>query len=428
MQAVAEPLPGEGGSDMSHAPPEPARSVLVLSNGYGEDTIAASIVSHLLASGSPVRVLAMPLVGEGRAYARLGVEIVGPRQLMPSGGLILAGWSNILTDIRAGFWRMTSAQIGTLKRLRGELGALVAVGDTVPVLMGALCARQRVIMVGTAKSNYFYPYSSFERAIFRRYCDVVFARDEPTAATLTKHGISARWVGNAMMDSLDVTDADLPVPTEAIGVGLLPGSRRVAFRDLPVILDAARHLGAARRGVIFMMALPDSIDADDLGRCARECGWDFRPEDGDGTAGRLLGYGQTVLLVRGRFGDVVKHSTVIIGQAGTGNEQAVGMGKPVISFDSDGRRVPGWYRARQMGLLGNSLSVVARAGPAIAREAMDILDNAERYKAMQQAGYERMGPPGASRQIATYIVEHVQRRSGVGDRTALDPLPSAAAR
>jgi uncharacterized protein (TIGR03492 family) len=85
------------------------------------------------------------------------------------------------------------------------------------------------------------------------------------------------------------------------------------------------------------------------------------------------------------------------------------MGKPVISFDSDGRRVPGWYRARQKGLLGDSLSVVERSGEAIAAEALAILANERRYREMQQAGYERMGPPGASAKIASYIVEHVQK-------------------
>ena len=393
------------------------RTVLFVSNGYGEDTIAASIVEQLLDMLNPPRVLAMPLVGEGRAYARLGVEVVGPRRLMPSGGLVLAGWSNILTDLRAGFWKMTSDQMATLKSLRKHLGALVAVGDSYPVLMGALCARQPVIMGGTAKSNYFYPYSAFERAVFRRYCEIVFARDEPTALTLGEHGIRARWVGNAMMDSLGMTAHPLPLTSNAICVGLLPGSRKVAYRDLPVILDAARRLGAERPAE-FVMALPDSLSARDFAGAARAYGWEWLPFEGraatemsEGVDGVLVGYDQRILLVRGRFGDVIKHCALIIGQAGTGNEQAAGMGKPVVAFDSDGRRKPGWYRARQKGLLGDSLSVVERAGEAIAREALEILGNPDRYRSMQQAGFDRMGPAGASQKIASYITEQIQIRA-----------------
>lgn len=400
-------------------------SVLFVSNGFGEDTIASSIVEHLLAAVNPPRVIAMPLVGEGLAYARLGIELVGPRELMPSGGLILAGWSNILTDMRAGFWRMTAEQIATLKRLRGNLGALVAVGDTYPVILGSLFARQRVIMVGTAKSNYFCPYSSFEHAVFRRCTEIVFARDDTTAVTLSERGIRACWVGNAMMDSLGLTGQALPVSPDLSCVGLLPGSRKVAYRDLPVILDAVRELGAARN-LGFMMTVPDSLAVEDVVACARAAGWNFTATSSganDGVTGSLDGFHQHIMLVRGRFGDVVKHSAVIIGQAGTGNEQAAGMGKPVISFDSDGRRTPGWYRARQKGLLGDSISVVERCGSAIVREALDILGNGERYRTMQQAGYERMGPPGASAKIASYILERVRECTaaplGINDRDSV---------
>src|SRR5687768_7654065 len=109
-------------------------SVLIMSNGYGEDAIACGIVESLQRTAPALRVLAMPLVGEGRAYQHLGVEVVGPRVLLPSGGLILAGWTNILTDMRAGLWRVTRGHIKTLRQLGPHLGALVACGDTYPVL------------------------------------------------------------------------------------------------------------------------------------------------------------------------------------------------------------------------------------------------------------------------------------------------------
>lgn len=384
--------------------------ILVISNGFGEDTIAAGIIEEILRLPEAPRVRVMPLVGEGRAYQRLGVDVIGPRQLMPSGGLILEGWSNILTDLRAGFWAMTLEQIRTLRRLRGRLGALVTVGDTIPTLLGGLFGGRRVIMVGTAKSNFFYAYSWYERIVFRRFCDIVFTRDEPTAATLRGQGVSARWVGNAMMDSLGVTDLDLPVPSNATVVALLPGSRKAAFKDLPVILDAARRIGA-RRPAFYLLALADSLDHAAVLQCAAACGWEWREDAGfagPGCEGLLEGHGQRLLLVRGRFGDVIKASRVVIGQAGTGNEQAVGMGRPVVSFDSDGRRELGWYRARQKGLLGESVAIAERSGEALAGEVTEILENVQRYEAMQTTGFARMGPPGASAQMAAYIVAHAR--------------------
>lgn len=382
--------------------------VLFVSNGYGEDTIAASIVERLMAPGSPVDVAALPMVGEGQAYRRLGVEMVGPSVLLPSGGLILARWANIWNDFRAGLWNVTLQQIAALRRFRGRFGALVAVGDTYPALMGALFARRRVIMVGTAKSNYFCPYSPIERFIFRRCCEVVFARDEPTAATLRSQGVVARWVGNAMMDSLGVTGRAVAVADDRPCLALLPGSRQVAYQDLPVILGGLA-LVARQRPARGLMALSDSLDLELLGRAASEGGWtlEARPRPEDGVEGWLRREGTEVVLVRGRLGDVVAQSVLVVGQAGTGNEQAVGMGKPVVSFDSDGRKNPGWYRARQKGLLGDSLAVVDRSSEAVAREVAAILDDAALYRRMQEAGYDRMGPPGASGEMAAYIVDHL---------------------
>mgnify|MGYP006275903821 CR=1 FL=1 len=391
------------------------RDVLFVSNGFGEDTIAASIVEEIQRVDGAPRVLAMPLVGEGLAYQRLGVEIVGPRRSMPSGGLIMAGWSHLLKDLRAGFWGMTIDQIRTLRHLRGRLGALVAVGDTIPALMGGLFGGGRVTMVGTAKSNYFYAYSWYERVVFRRFCDVVFTRDEATAVTLRAQGVTARWVGNAMMDSLGETPLALPVPPDVPCIALLPGSRKLAFHDLPVILEAARQVGQ-RRPTFYVMALADSIALPELVRAAETCGWThvddpaFHGPASQGCEGLLVGHGQRVLLVRGRFGDVIVPSRIVIGQAGTGNEQAVGMGRPVVSFDSEGRKVPGWYRARQKGLLGDSVAVVDRSAEAVAREVETILDDDRRYAAMAETGFARMGPPGASARMAAHIVEQARRR------------------
>lgn len=380
--------------------------VLFVSNGYGEDAIAGGIVERLLATPGAPRVLAMPLVGEGRAYNRLGVEVVGPRELLPSGGLILARWANIFRDLHAGLYRVTVEQIRTIRALAPTMSAFVAVGDTYPTVLGALFSGRKVIMVGTAKSNYFVPYSWPERLIFKLFCERVFARDEPTAATLRARGVNAEWVGNSMMDLLTPTGPPLPLPEGVHCIALLPGSRAFAYHDLPVILDGVRRLGERRR-LSWTLALADGIDVNALAASVSGDGWRLKPvpdQKADGLEGSLVGHGQSVLLVRGRFGDVLDAATMVVGQAGTGNEQAVGVQRPVVSFDSEGRSKPGWYRARQIGLLGEAMAVVPRSGEAISEEVLRILDDPRRFEAMQRAGVERMGPPGASERIAQFIL------------------------
>jgi len=64
-----------------------SNSVLFLSNGHGEDAISCQILQALKASSSDVDVAAMPIVGDGAAYGRSGVPMIGPTSKMPSGGV-----------------------------------------------------------------------------------------------------------------------------------------------------------------------------------------------------------------------------------------------------------------------------------------------------------------------------------------------------
>jgi len=64
-----------------------SKGVLFLSNGHGEDAINCQIIQALRASSSDMDLAAMPIVGDGAAYARSGVPIIAPTSKMPSGGV-----------------------------------------------------------------------------------------------------------------------------------------------------------------------------------------------------------------------------------------------------------------------------------------------------------------------------------------------------
>ncbi|MHB2019760.1 MAG: hypothetical protein ACYCW6_22690, partial [Candidatus Xenobia bacterium] len=245
-------------------------SVLFLSNGYGEDTIAAGIICELQARAPHLAVKAMPLVGHGTAYEAVGVPRLGPQELMPSGGLVNAGVQHLVRDLKAGLVRLTLQQIRHLHRNRDGVDLVVAVGDTYPVLLGALFSRRPMVFVGTAKSNWFVPYSSAEAAIFRSCCARVFVRDEPTAAALRDRRVAAEWVGNAMMDCLEGRGLDLHLDGKTV-IGILPGSREATYSDLPVLLEAVEALGSEYD---YVAALADSIEE---ARLAARSGWHLTP-------------------------------------------------------------------------------------------------------------------------------------------------------
>lgn len=385
-------------------------TILFISNGYGEDTIASTIIKGINEYNPDICIKALPLVGEGRAYKNTDAEIVGPRRLMPSGGMIPGNIMNLVRDFIQGLGRLTIDQITTIRAIKPATFLTLAVGDIYPVIMAHYFSKKPVVMIGTAKSNYFYHYNNIERAIIRSACSMVFTRDEITAENLRSFGIAAKWFGNVMMDSLDVTGADFGLVKDLPCIGILPGSRSEAFKDIVVIMEAVEELWRLLdKKVSFVMAVPDSIDVSLLAESIECSGWKMTGKNGTIESGGMIDNfvkdDIRVSVTNGLFGDVIHCSNIIIGQAGTGNEQAVGMGKPVVTFDSTGNVKMGWYRKRQKGLLGDSISVVPRNSKSIADEVGSLLNDSVRYEKMKNIGFERMGPPGATGKIIAFLKE-----------------------
>ena len=370
--------------------------ILFLSNGAGEDAIAARIATHLHRLRPDLELAAFPLEGEGKSYP-LWMERHGVVATSPSGGLSNESWRTLLHDIRSGLFSRLWTQWASLRRLRARTRRLVAVGDLLTVLLGGLCGYRPVVFVGTAKSSYHHPYSRPEVWALRRWSGQVFPRDPLTAEHLAAAGVPASFEGNAMMDGLEPTGVGLtrvPLPR---GVAIFPGSRQATYRELPRLLEVywgVRHLGVA--GVV---ALADSIE---IPRLAQECpAWVLRELPGPGLLAQLERPGcQPVRLVRGALGDVLHACQVGLGQAGTAHEQAAGMGLPVVSLHPAGEPL-GWYRGRQKGLLGEALWVVP---PDQAVAALETLFSDSRERERRGAiGRERMGPSGGALRMAEWL-------------------------
>ena len=108
--------------------------LLLLSNGHGEDAIGAALAPHLAEAGFQLE--ALPIVGEGHAYRKLGLPIVGPTRAMPSGGFIYGRPAALAGDLQGGLPALTRAQIRTIRR--GHWDGVVAVGDIVVLLFAWL--------------------------------------------------------------------------------------------------------------------------------------------------------------------------------------------------------------------------------------------------------------------------------------------------
>lgn len=369
-------------------------SVLIVSNGHGEDAVGMALAEHLQPQAA---VTAFPLAGEGSAYH--GVALLEPRLALPSGGFGLrGGWRALWDDLRSSALQGWGAQRGTLRNQQGRHHVIVSVGDVYGLWMAATAGRP-VVFIATAKSQYNEPHRALERTLLRRLAHVIFTRDEITAQTLRRSELPARYVGNPLMDTIGEVGTSLKADPTHPTVVILPGSRADADANLGSLLRVCAQIGA-RLHVHFVCALAPAVDLTRVRSTASATGWDI---DGDG----LRRDGITVTLTRA-FGDAIRAADVVVGLAGTANEQAAGLGKPVVTFVGPGAQVSPRFVALQQRLLGDAL-IVARGWQDAAEAVVRLLGNPAERTTRGSVGRQRMGKPGAIPQIAHAILEVVNR-------------------
>lgn len=365
----------------------PRRRVLLISNGHGEDSIGAAIVRRL----HDFEVDAYPTLGDGKAYAGV-CPIVGPRRHLPSQGLRRKG--SLASDARAGFGIGNAVRF--MRTNGDDYDDIIVVGDLVGV---ALCWWSGVrvrLYLDVYKSGRANSYSLLERWIIRRTCDLVLTRDTILAQQLQKAGIKARFAGNVMMDTIPDADYDATaLRRHPLAIALLPGSRVDAPANFALQVEALRKV-AGIADVDLFAAIAPGTDVEEL---ARVSGLAAGP---DVLAGDLI-----VHLSQGALASVFAASDVIMGQAGTANLQAIGLGKPVVSFLIDDAREA--RRARIAALTGESRIVVEKNAEALARAVSGLLTNDADRARRGAIGKERMGPPGAIDAIVAELSQDQQR-------------------
>lgn len=365
----------------------PVKKLLIISNGHGEDSIAAEIARRL---PKTIEVNAYPTLGDGRAYEGV-CPIVGPRRHLPSEGHRLRG--SLIRDILAGLG------IGpALRFMRGDArnyDAILVVGDTLGVVMCWFSRRRVRIYLDVYKSGYDNAYSRSETFILRRTADLVLTRDEILARQLSTGGVNARFAGNAIMDTVETGQYDPRWHRRNLrAIAVLPGSRATLAENFAVQLDALRRVpGIEGIDVFAVLARPG--DAADLAESSR---MRFNPPSQRlGDLGTLTDGRVTVHLSTRSLGAVVAASDLVLGQAGTAVLQAIGLGKPVISFHAEGST--GRRMARNEALAGDSRIFTPRDPDALAAAMAKLLaDPADRAR-RGEIGRERMGPPGAIQAI-----------------------------
>ncbi|MEM8612340.1 MAG: lipid-A-disaccharide synthase-related protein [Cyanobacteria bacterium P01_H01_bin.105] len=393
--------------------------LLCISNGHGEDLIAIRILQTLRGLLPDLQMAALPIVGEGRQYQKLDIEIVGPTKQMPSGGFIYMDSQQLARDLQGGLLQLTMAQLRAMGKWLRPNDVVLAVGDIVPLLFGWL-SRCSYGFVGTAKSEYHVRdeqgrcldqsrvldrldfqrtcvYMPWERWLMKRSV-CVFPRDGITTRRLQHWAVDAYDAGNPMMDGF-VISANRQIPEQqGLIVLLLPGSRAPeAYENWQRLLQAASSIIRHRQSVTFLTAAAPSLELEELTPALVNNGWQPQGQTYQRDGHRLF-------LSQKSFVDYAHRAHIAIATAGTATEQFVGLGKPVLTLPGNGPQFTLSFAQAQARHLGPSVTLVEH--PHEAGQVLSaILQDPERQAAIYQNGLHRMGPPGAGQRIAEILVK-----------------------
>lgn len=399
-------------------------SILFLSNGHAEDTIAAKIAEKLQEQATHWKIIALPLVGQGLAWDHLsGTQTIGPKKILPSGGFAGFNLYYLTRDIFAGWLKVFKEQLRVLRGLKRKVRITVCVGDVLLIVLASLFVRRPIIFFPTAKSVYagaFKNHYLVEKWLIKRFCCLVFPRDERTTVSLQKWGIKAYWVGNPMLDCLEITHRSLNAERNPYVVGILPGSRQEAYHNLSTILAAVSLIDREANfsgKITYLLALAPSLKLAEIKRkLARGKDWSLTGTKRDVQTAGIVGYltdsqGTKINVIKGKFGDILDQSRVVIGVSGMANEQVVGLGKPLVSFPGKGPQITRRFLQIQQQLIGGAVFLVKPDAEVIAEKVCSILTNPGRFEKLIREGRRRMGKPGATERIANVIGKTVDKLS-----------------
>ncbi|MEA5534770.1 lipid-A-disaccharide synthase-related protein [Crocosphaera sp. XPORK-15E] len=401
--------------------------ILVLSNGHGEDQIAAPIVEALQTFPTVSHIAALPLVGEGYVYQKLNIPIIGTVKTMPSGGFN-QNLGQLWRDVQGGLLALTYHQYQTIRQWGKTGGKILAVGDIVPLFLAWLSGAD-YWFIGTAKSEYYLRdemgwlsstsnldrwlgsmYFPWERWLMSRpHCRGVFPRDTLTAKILQQWPIPVFDLGNPMMDGFSLSQPiNVNLTTNPLIILLLPGSRMPeAQRNWQIILEGVQTVMTAFSGhsLIFLAAIAPSLNLTPFQQDLMANGWIFQPSGNiplelqDAEALTFTQNNATLILTQHSYRNCLQLAHVGMAMAGTATEQFVGLGKPVLIFPGEGPQFTPKFAEAQTRLLGCSVTLIETPKQA-GNMLITLLKDPQKLQLIAENGRKRLGNPGAGARIA----------------------------
>lgn len=371
--------------------------ILFIANGNGEDSIAAEIISRLPRG---YKADAYPVVGEGKAFYGI-CPIVGPRSQVAS-----QGWrhtkGSVLRDLKSGMLSGVLPAIRFLRSVAAQYEKVVVVGDNVGLVLCWLAGVDVAVYLDVFKSGFAHSYSKPERWLIKSTSKTVFCRDAMLAKALSAAGIDARFAGNVMLDTVNYGAYDTHARRSApLAVTLLPGSRSTTGESLAIQIEALHQLPSSVPIDVFV-AVASGVMPHNLAS-STGMAWVSPSTNEAADLGTLMGEGLMVHLATGVAGNLIEAADLVLSQAGTATQQALGLGKPVITFNrADNRKK---RMADEQALMGEARVLVPEDAAALSVATLKLLTDADERGRLGAIGRERLGPSGAALRVVECLVE-----------------------
>lgn len=405
--------------------------LLFISNGHGEDDNSSHVIRTLRAIRPTLDISALAIVGEGNAYRKLDIPLIGPTYTLPSGGFTYMNRLLLIDDIKAGLLTKSWQQFQAMKAAAPSMNLIVATGDTVAQAFAYFSKQPFVANIAPLSAMYegTLKLDILLWPIFRSArCRAVATRDTYTATDLKQQGLDKVCFGGMpSADRIQPTDKEMNLEESASMVALLPGSRTAeAIRNFKVEMQLAQEVAQLDSDIPFRAALVPSVMAE-VQQIASEMGWQSEVMYTDNQSPWIklshMGNEQAsqpveIFCYQDAYSDIIRRSKLVVGMAGLAIEQAVAIGKPIIQIPGSGPQFTYAFAEAQNRLHGLSIQTIGTAAATAdtieeaAQRVVSTLQDSDYLQSCVENGFKKFGPLGGSARIANLILKHLDEATG----------------
>ena len=218
--------------------------------------------------------------------------------------------------------------------------------------------------------------------------------------------MNARFSGNLMIDDRNLVGSGTSYKDGTVdSVALLPSSRDDAYSNIARMIKIISRIKDIK--IKFVLPFSENLSAEKLGGIVKDLGIrTSASSEKDALWKAELGKGVKFLAIKGHFADTLKSSKAAIGMTGTGNEQAVGLGVPLILIEEGSSASSSRLRFYEV-LLEGSVLPLRGSDEKIASGIRNLLLDNDRLKKMSEAGGKTIGEPGAAKRMAKEIMRTI---------------------